>query len=89
MVVSSGICYYRKGLHNPSQCVLLSHMKTHTERESAQGGTVKTSISIDSDLLEDSRAIARLRGFRHSYSAYVANLLRKDMECLTGSSKPQ
>lgn len=44
--------------------------------------TVKTSISLEPDLLELSRAVARTRGYRHSFSAYVAQLLRKDVECL-------
>lgn len=43
---------------------------------------VKTSISLEPDLLVLSRAVAGHRGYRHSFSAYVAQLLRKDVECL-------
>lgn len=50
--------------------------------------TAKTSISLEPDLLVLSRAVASQRGYRHSFSAYVAQLLRKDVECLAITKPP-
>jgi hypothetical protein len=45
--------------------------------------TINTSLSFEPDLLDDAKTIARLAGFTHSFSAYVADLIRKDIEWRT------
>jgi hypothetical protein len=48
-----------------------------------QSKTINTSLSFDPELLEDAKTIAKLAGFRHSFSAYVSELIRKDIEWRT------
>lgn len=44
--------------------------------------TVVTGISFDPQLLELGRQKAKLCGFQFSFSAYVSELVRKDVQCL-------
>jgi hypothetical protein len=43
--------------------------------------TIKTSISIDREVLANAKAVARLLGFRHSLSAYITETISRDIEC--------
>jgi hypothetical protein len=43
--------------------------------------TVKTSFSIEPDLLQQAKVVASLTGYRFSFSAYLSDVLRKDIEC--------
>lgn len=43
--------------------------------------TIKTSLSIDRDVLENAKAVANLQGYRHSFSAYITETLRRDIQC--------
>lgn len=52
--------------------VLLSHMRRQQ--------TVKTSFSIEPALLEEAKAVARVTGYKFSFSGYVSDLLRKDID---------
>lgn len=55
----------------------------HKEEHSAESKTINTSLSIEPKLLEDAKTIARLAGFEYSFSAYVRDLIRKDLEWRT------
>jgi hypothetical protein len=41
--------------------------------------TEKTSISLDLDLIVRAKEIAKARGFKHSFSAYIAKLIEDDV----------
>ena len=43
--------------------------------------TVKASLSFDADLLCRAKKIAADAGYRFSFSAYVNNLVEKDVQC--------
>jgi hypothetical protein len=47
---------------------------------------IKTSFSVEPELLETSKLVARMLGYRFSYSAYVSDLIRKDVECRTNKT---
>jgi hypothetical protein len=51
--------------------------------------TIKTSFSIEPDLLEQAKVVARLKGYRFSFSAYISDVLQKDVECRLGLKKHQ
>jgi hypothetical protein len=48
-----------------------------------QPKTVNTSLSFEPELLENAKAIAKMAGYRHSFSAYVSEVIRKDIEWRT------
>lgn len=41
--------------------------------------TVKTSISLDADLAERAKDRAEELGFKHSFSGYLAKLIKEDL----------
>lgn len=43
------------------------------------GSVTKTSISLDPDLVIRAKKVAAKRGFRHSFSAYLAKLIEDDL----------
>ena len=43
-------------------------------------GTKKTSISLDPELEQRAKERAAQRGFKYSFSAYVAELIREDLK---------
>jgi hypothetical protein len=43
--------------------------------------TINTSISIEPGLLDNARTVARMVGYKHSLSAYVCDLILRDIEC--------
>ena len=47
----------------------------------AGNAVIKTSISMERDLFQMSKMVAKMSGFAFSYSAYIADLVRKDTEC--------
>lgn len=46
-------------------------------------GTKKTSISLDPDLEQRAKQRAEQLGFKYSFSAYVASLIRDDIKAHT------
>lgn len=48
--------------------------------------TVVTGLSIEPDLLALAKARAKACGFKFSFSAYVADVLRRDIQCLATQS---
>lgn len=61
---------------------MIAKLKAQTEK-STQSKTINTSLSFEPELLEDAKTIAKLAGYRHSFSAYVSELIRKDIEWRT------
>lgn len=52
--------------------------------------TIKTSFSVEPSLLEEAKLTARIKGYRFSFSGYISDLLRKDIErCRLELRKPQ
>ena len=47
---------------------------------------IKTSFSVEPELLETAKLVARMIGYRYSFSAYVSDLIRKDVECRTNKT---
>jgi hypothetical protein len=45
------------------------------------GNTIRASISLEPDVLLSGQAIAKQLGFRFSFSAYVNELIKKDIKC--------
>jgi hypothetical protein len=41
---------------------------------------VKTSFSIDPELLEDAQFLARRSGYRYSFSAWVSDVIKKEID---------
>ncbi len=42
---------------------------------------VKTSVSMEPELLEIAQVIAKQSGYRYSFSAWVSDVIRKEIEC--------
>lgn len=53
----------------------------------SNGNTIKISISLDAEIYQTSKMIAGQLGFRHSYSAYLNELARKDAQCRLATIK--
>lgn len=65
-------------------------MSKHQKHDKTEDrGVVTVTISIDQDVLTAARLVARLSGFKHSFSAYVTNTLKKDQKCLQNSLQSQ
>jgi hypothetical protein len=46
---------------------------------------VKTSFSIDPELLEDAQFLARRSGYRYSFSAWVSDIIKEKIDQCQGS----
>lgn len=42
--------------------------------------TVRFSVTVDPDVLEMAKVVAKITGHRHSFSAYVNEALRRDAQ---------
>lgn len=47
------------------------------------------SFSIEPDLLEDAKRLAKLRGYRYSFSAWITDIIRKEISCLQNEKHQQ
>lgn len=50
---------------------------------------VKASISLEAEVFNMGRAIAKQIGYTFSFSAYVNELIKKDIQCRVTSPRPQ
>ena len=56
---------------------------TEQRKESTRPKAKRTSVSWEPELLCDAKNIARMVGFKRSFSAYVNDVVRKDIEWRT------
>lgn len=57
--------------------------KNAQPKDSTDKKMVRTSVTWEPDNLNNGKTIAKLIGYRHSFSAYVNELVRKDVEWRT------
>jgi hypothetical protein len=50
---------------------------------------ITRSFSIEPELLDQAQHLARLRGYRYSFSAWVSDLIRKELDCLQNEKRLQ
>jgi len=58
-------------------------------KDGIANGVVKASISLEPEVFTRGKAVAREVGYMFSFSAYVNDLIKKDIQCRVASSRPQ
>lgn len=51
-----------------------------SRRQRAEGATVRLCATVEPDVLEDAQLVAKLSGFRFSFSAYINDLMKRDVQ---------
>jgi hypothetical protein len=49
--------------------------------EAGRKATVITSVSLEPELLASAKMLANISGYRFSFSAFLSDLIKKELEC--------